>query len=195
MKTLFILAAGASLLTACGGNTADQTAESDVATNDATAVSADPVAAADAAAAEAPTDAAGYAAKAGAGDMWEIESSRALLDKSTNADVKKFAQMMIDHHTESTAKVKAAAQRANITLTPPAMDSMQQQMLNEIKNADAATIDQVYIRHQKTAHDAALKLHQGYAANGDNAEFKKAAAEIAPVVQRHIAELGKMGKS
>jgi putative membrane protein len=195
MKTLFILAAGASLLTACGGNNPDQTAEADVATNDATAVSADPIAAADATAAEAPTDAAGYAAKAGAGDMWEIESSRALLAKSTNADVKKFAQMMIDHHTESTAKVKAAAQRANITLAPPAMDSMQQQMLNEIKNADAATIDQVYIKHQKTAHDAALKLHQGYSANGDNAEFKKAAAEIAPVVQRHITELGKIGKS
>jgi putative membrane protein len=195
MKVLFTLAAGASLLTACNGNTADQTAETDVATKDAAAVSADPIAAADAASADAPADAAGYAAKAGAGDMWEIESSRALLAKSDNADLKKFAQMMIDHHTKSTGKVKAAAQRANITLAPPAMDNMQQQMLNEIKNADAATIDQVYIKHQRTAHGAALKLHQGYAANGENADLKKTASEIAPVVQRHIAELGKMAQS
>ena len=195
MKILFILAAGASLLTACSGNTADQVAETEVPTNDATAVSADPIAVADASSANAPADAAGYAAKAGASDMWEIESSRALLAKSADADVKKFAQMMVDHHSESTGKVKAAAQRANIILAPAAMDSMQQEMLNEIKNADAATIDQIYIKHQKTAHDAALKLHQGYAAKGDNADLKKAASEIVPVVQRHITELGKMGQS
>lgn len=195
MKILFILGAGASLLTACNGNNTDQTADADMPTNDATAVSADPIAAADAGSSDAPTDAAGYAAKAGASDMWEIESSRALLAKSTDAEVKKFAQMMIDQHTESTGKVKAAVDRANIALTPPSMDNMQQQMLNEIKNADAGTIDQVYVRHQKTAHDAALKLHQGYAANGDNAELKKAASEIAPVVQRHITELGKLGRS
>lgn len=42
-----------------------------------------------------PVDAASYITKAGAGDLWEIESSKALLAKSTNAGVKAFAQMMI----------------------------------------------------------------------------------------------------
>jgi putative membrane protein len=38
-------------------------------------------------------------------------------------------------------------------------------------------------------------LHQGYAANGDNEALKKAASEIAPVVQKHIAELGRMSSA
>lgn len=138
------------------------------------------------------TDAAGYISKAGAGDMWEIESSKALLAKSTNADVKKFAQMMIDNHGKSTAKVKAAAAEAKLAVTPPKLDADQQKMLDDIKAADAASIDAVYLAHQKTAHDAALALHQGYAAGGDTPSLKKAASEIVPVVESHLTELGKL---
>ncbi|MDO9443512.1 MAG: DUF4142 domain-containing protein [Beijerinckiaceae bacterium] len=139
-----------------------------------------------------PVDAAGYVVKAGAGDLWEIESSKALLAKSTNAEVKKFAQMMIDNHGQSTAKVKAAATEAKLTVAPPKLDGDQQKMLDEIKAADATGIDAVYIAHQKTAHDAALALHQGYATGGDTKSLKKAAGEIVPVVEAHRAELAKL---
>jgi putative membrane protein len=195
MKHLFLATASAALLAACNGAESDRTdtgAQSadgaDVATNDAaqnTAATADT-------AADVPTDAAAYAAKAGASDMFEIESSKAAMAKSNNAEVDKFAQMMVDHHTQSTAKVKAAAAKSNVTLTPPKLEPMQQQMLDEINNASADTVDAIYLRHQRTAHDAALKLHQGFAANGNDTEFKRVAGEIAPVVERHIAELGKI---
>ncbi len=58
--------------------------------------------------------------------------------------------------------------------------------------ADAATIDGVYLRHQKTAHDAALALHRAYSTTGDTDSLKKAAGEIVPVVETHIAELQKL---
>jgi len=139
-----------------------------------------------------PTDAAGYIAKAGAGDLWEIESSKALLAKSGNADVKKFAQMMIDNHGKSTAKVKAAAGAAGVEAAPPKLDTDQQKMLDEIKAADAAGIDAIYLRHQRTAHDAAFALHNAYATNGDTDALKKAASEIVPVVEAHRTELDKL---
>lgn len=139
-----------------------------------------------------PVDAAGYIAKAGAGDMWEIESSKALLAKSTNAEVKAFAQMMIDHHSKSTAKVKAAAAEAKVTVTPPKLDAGQQKMLDDIKAADAAGIDAIYLANQKSAHDAALAFHQAYATNGDTESLKKAAGEIVPVVEAHRTELAKL---
>lgn len=197
MRKSYFIPFTAMLLASCGGAdtaTTDTPADTDTASN---TMAAEPAAGTDndnsmGATEMQPTDAAGYAAKAGASDMWEIESSKALLAKSTNADLKKFAQMMVDHHTQSTAKVKAAAKTANITLAEPKLDAMQQKMLDEIKAADAKTIDAVYTGHQKTAHQAALALHQGYAANGDNEAFKKVAGEIVPVVEKHIAELGKM---
>ncbi|AJA07701.1 hypothetical protein SKP52_03865 [Sphingopyxis fribergensis] len=145
--------------------------------------------------AAAPTDAAGYIAKAGAGDLWEIESSKTLIAKSTKDDVKAFARMMIDQHGKSTAKVKAAAATAALPVPAPVLDSSQLAMLDEIKKADPATIDDIYLRHQQTAHDAALALHRSYATNGDTDNLKKAAGEIAPVVETHIADLAKLGQA
>lgn len=139
-----------------------------------------------------PIDAAGYIASAGAGDMFEIESSKALLARSTSADAKRFANEMIDAHTKSTAKIKAAAKEAGLTVSTPTLDTMQQQMLDEIKAAPTDRIDAVYFADQSKAHAAALALHEHYAANGDTPALKKAASEIAPVVRQHIAEIEKL---
>ncbi|HUD94923.1 DUF4142 domain-containing protein [Sphingobium sp.] len=140
----------------------------------------------------APTDAPTYIAKAGAGDLFEIESSRAVLGKSKNAKVTEFAKMMIKQHQDSTAKVKAAAAKAKLTVPAPILLPDQQAMLDQIKTADAASVDTVYLRHQQTAHEAALALHQGYAETGDTPALNAAAAEIATVVKTHIGHLADM---
>lgn len=142
--------------------------------------------------APAPTDASTYVAKAGASDLWEIESSKALLAKSGNAEVRKFAQMMIDQHGQSTVKIKTAAAAAKIQVAPPKLDANQQKMLDEIKQADAAAIDALYIRHQRTAHNKALALHKAYGANGDKDALKKTANEIVSVVEMHRSHLDKL---
>lgn len=179
----------AFLLAACSGAKDEAPPPTDTAVVDESAAESDVSAPP---AMPATVDAAGYIAKAGAGDMWEIESSKALLAKSSDADIKKFAQMMIDHHGKSTAKVKAAAAETKLVVPPPKLDADQQKMLDDIKAADASSIDAVYLAHQKTAHDAALALHQGYATDGDTPSLKKAAGEIVPVVESHRTELGKL---
>jgi putative membrane protein len=143
----------------------------------------------------AATDAAGYIAKAGAGDLFEIESSQVALDKSKNQKVREFAQMMIDQHRKSTARVKAAAGEAGLAVPPPQLMPDQKMMLEEIKAADADAFDDIYLKHQKTAHDAALALHEGYAESGDTPALRQAAAEIAQVVRQHIAHLADMPAS
>lgn len=133
-----------------------------------------------------------YLAMAGAGDMFEIESSKAVLETTRNAALKDFANMMVKAHTESTAKVKAAANEAGMTVPAPKLNPAQQTMLDEIKSAQGKDRDTVYMRHQATAHAEALNLHRGYASSGDSAPLKKAAGEIAPVVQQHIDALTKI---
>lgn len=136
-----------------------------------------------------PTDEASFVAKAGAADLWEINSSKAALAKSQRADVKKFAQMMVDHHTRTTEKLKTAAAAGKLQPAPPQMDAMQQRMLDDINSAQSSMVDAVYLRHQVTAHQAALAMHQNYAANGDNDALKKTANEMVGVIKGHIAEL------
>ena len=199
MHTKFIGIAAIAILAACSGPPAsDQT---DAALANQTAQNAtDPNQMASVAMnnamtppiVDAPTDAATYLAKAGAGDLFEIESSKAVLSKTGNASVKRFAQMMIDHHGKSTEKLKAAAKADGVTVSPPALDPLQQSMIDEIKAASTDKVDAIYKAHQSKAHGAALTIHQGYAAQGDKPALKKAAGEIVPVVQTHIVELGNL---
>ena len=124
--------------------------------------------------------------------MFEIESSRAILAKTQNADIKSFAQMMTDDHGKATAKLKSAAQAAKFAAAPPALEAKQQQAIESIKAAQGSGADRTYLDAQKTAHEEALALHRGYAASGDTAQLKTAAGEIAPVVQHHIKMLAKI---
>lgn len=192
MKFLYLT--GAALLATACSNSADNAEVADESTATDTAITADDGAATADAAAQ-PTDAAGYIAAAGAGDKWEIESSRAAMAKSTNDDVKKFAQMMIDQHSQSTQKIKAAANEAKLSVGPAVMTAEQQRMLDEISKTEAGGVDAVYWRHQRTAHEQALALHRAYAERGDNPALKKVAAEIAPVIERHIAELDRIASA
>jgi putative membrane protein len=139
-----------------------------------------------------PTTAANYLAMAGAGDLFEIESSRAVLGKSDDKVVKDFAQMMIEAHSQSTEKLKAAASSAGLTVAPPALTPDQQTKLDTIKNATGATVVNTYIAAQREAHAAALTLHQSYQQGGDTPALKTAAGEIVTVVQHHIAMLAKL---
>ena len=136
-----------------------------------------------------------YLTKAGAGDLFEIESSRAIAAKTGNAEIRKFAQMMIDEHGKSTAKVKAAATGAGLTVATPKLEPRQQALLDGIKNASGEAAGRAYLGAQRAAHSEALTLHQTYADKGDTPALKKAAGEIAPVVQHHIEALAKLSVS
>jgi putative membrane protein len=136
--------------------------------------------------------AADYVAQAGAGDMYEIQSSKLVLASTKNAGLKAFANQMVKDHSKSTADVTAAAKKAGMKPSPPALDSQKKTMLQQLQDAQGAARDSAYVNQQKTAHTQALALHQSYAASGDKPALKAAAAKIVPVVQHHIQMLNGM---
>ena len=133
-----------------------------------------------------------YVAAAGAGDLYERTSSKIVLDSTRNAQLRNFAQMMIEQHTQSTADVVRAAKQARLTPKPPKLNAAQQRMIAQLRAASGTARDAAYIAQQKTAHDQALAIHSSYATNGTAAPLKAAAAKITPVVQQHIAMLQRM---
>lgn len=127
-----------------------------------------------------------YVPAAAVSDMYEMESSKLALQKSSSADVKKFAQMMIDHHAKTTASLKTAAAGANVQL-PPAMDERRQGMLDNLRQAPAGGFDGVYKAQQVAAHEEALTLHRTYADAGENAALKAVAVSAVPIIEQHLA--------
>jgi putative membrane protein len=133
-----------------------------------------------------------YLKAAGASDMFEKESAKVVLMSTKDANVKKFANMMITDHTKSTAMVKAAAAKSGVTPPPPMLMPKQTAMLNELKGAKGTARDKLYITQQKAAHGEALATHQEYASTGDKPALKSTASQIVPVVQEHISMLNGM---
>lgn len=133
-----------------------------------------------------------YVMKAGAGDQYEIQSSKLLLETTQNAKLRAFANMMIADHTKSTAEVKAAAMKAGLRPAAPKLDAMGMKNVAALRAAKGEARDRLYVSQQKTSHQNALTLHRGYASDGTSAPLKMTAGMIAPVVEKHIAELNGM---
>lgn len=142
-----------------------------------------------AAAQMAATPAADFVRMAGASDLYEIQSSEALLETTQNAELRRFAQMMIDNHGETTSSITAAARSAGLTPGEPALDAAKTTMVEELRAAEGPSRDMVYVTQQVTAHEQALALHRAYARDGDQPALKAAAASAVPVVERHLADI------
>ena len=139
-----------------------------------------------------PSTAMPYLAAAASSDQFEIQSSQEALNKSQNPEVRRYAQMLIDHHTQTSATLMAAARDAGMTPPPPMLMPRHAAMLRTIQAAPAARFDAVYMGAQVPAHQEALALHQNYSANGDTQSLRNAATAAVPFVQQHLTEAQSM---
>ena len=132
-------------------------------------------------------------------DIFEIQSSQAALKNSKDAEVQKFAQTMIDHHTKMSAELKAAVQAGNVNAQiPMALSGEKAQTLQQISSLSGEKFDAMYWKAQVEGHQEALKLAQGYAKSGDNAALKQHDEKGVPIIEQHLKMAQKMmagGKS
>lgn len=193
MKALYLTAAAALALSACTKHDdATNTVDTSAAVNESIATDTGNVVAANAMGAM-QNDAASFVMAAAQGDMYEVAASKMAATQAASADVKKFAAMMVEAHTATTAGLKAAIAKGNVSVTPPpSPDADHQALLDALKGKSGADFDTAYLAQQREAHAKALATMQDYSANGDNAALKAFAADTAPKVQSHLDMLGKM---
>lgn len=135
-----------------------------------------------------PLSAPGFMAMAASSDLFEIESSRLALQRSQNPAVRAYAQMMVDHHTRTTADLMATARAAGLNPPPPQMLPPQMAALDRIRMAGPAEFDATYKREQISGHQMALDLNRNYAAQGDVAGLRDAASRTVPIIESHLSQ-------
>ncbi|TVV71944.1 DUF4142 domain-containing protein [Sphingomonas solaris] len=131
-----------------------------------------------------------YVKLAAASDQFEIQSARVALSKSQRADVKAYAKMMIDAHTNSTKSLTAALTNNERKIQRPStkLDTAQASNLKLLKSTPKASFDNIYLTQQIAAHQQAWALQKGYAVNGTDPALKQVAATIVPVVEQHYQQ-------
>lgn len=131
-----------------------------------------------------PIDSVTYMSMAAAGDLFEIQSAQIALIKG-DAEVRSFAQMLINDHTQTTATLKAAAASSGLLAPIPILNLLQSQMIAELELA-STNFNQIFWQQQMIAHRMALNLHSNYAAKGDVATLRGAASSALPIIQMHL---------
>ena len=128
---------------------------------------------------------------ASVGNQFEISSSRLALQKSSNNDIKQFAQHMVDDHTQIGNQMKDALAKSGAGLPQPAtaLDARHQKLLNKLNNASGADFDRQYVKSQLAAHKDAVVLFRDYSKNGDNSSLKSFASQALPIIEEHYKRI------
>ncbi|MBC7665195.1 MAG: DUF4142 domain-containing protein [Caulobacter sp.] len=116
----------------------------------------------------------------------EVAGSKVALAQSANADVKTFAQMMIDDHGKAGAELKGLADQKGVKVsdTPTITQKTEIKMLSERKGSsfDQHYADSIGVKdHQDT-----IKLFQKEVDKGTDADVKAWAAKTLPTLQHHL---------
>lgn len=132
-----------------------------------------------------------FAMKAGMGGMTEVALGKLALAKTSNNDIKKFAQMMVDDHGKANDELKQIALKKNINL-PASVDAKHQAKIESLGNLSGTGFDAAYVNLMVDGHEKTLTLMQDEAANGKDADLKAFASKTAPVVKMHLNVINKI---
>jgi len=118
------------------------------------------------------------------GGMAEVEASKAATTKSQNAEIKKFAAMMVADHTKAGTELKALAAKKNITL-PTDLGSHKED-IDDLMATAAAGFDAAYVEQMVDDHEATVAMFQEQADKSADAEVKAFAAKTLPTLKGHL---------
>ncbi len=138
---------------------------------------------------------------AAAGNMAEVAAGKVALDKSSNEQVKQFAQKMVDDHTKLQDQLKPVAQQLNVDL-PTEPKAKDKAMMTKMQGMSGADFDKAYMRDMVKDHTKDLQQFKKEASTGKDSQVKDLAQQGSTVIQGHLdmakqvaSSVGAMGGS
>lgn len=125
-----------------------------------------------------------FVGAAARGGMAEIELSKYASSKTQNAEVKKFADMMVKDHTAANDELKSLAAKKNFTL--PADLGRHSDDLNDLRKTELSDLDKDYVDQMVEDHEDVVTLFQRQADQGQDADLKAWAAKTLPKLKMHL---------
>lgn len=119
-------------------------------------------------------------------NMSEIEAGKMVVSKTQNAEVKAFAQRMIDDHTKALADVTTLAQNKGVTL-PTEPDAKHKAMAAKLGKLEGDAFDREYMKQAGVAdHTKVHAMLKKDSARAKDPDVKALAAKMMPTVEEHL---------
>jgi putative membrane protein len=132
-----------------------------------------------------PTDPKGFMTQAAAGGLAEVELGRMASTKAQNPEVKKFAQMMVQDHTNANTELKSLAGKKNVTL-PTELDAEHKAIRDRLNGLSGAEFDKAYMEAMVEDHEKTVDLFETQSEDGTDPDAKAFAAKTLPKLREHL---------
>jgi putative membrane protein len=124
-----------------------------------------------------------FVKEAGAGGLAEVELSK-IAQKSENADIKNFADRMVQDHTTANQELMTISTGLGIDV-PKALDAEHERMRQKLAGLHGKAFDEQYMRDMVEDHNKAVMLFQAEERSGHSVELKQFAQKTLPILQTH----------
>jgi putative membrane protein len=128
-------------------------------------------------------------------NMAEIESAKTAQGKAQSAEVKTFAQQMIDDHSKALTEVQQLAGAKGVTL-PAELDKMHKAMAGKLAPLSGDAFDKAYLAQCGVAEHKQMRAMLASAAKkAKDPELKALAVRLQPTVEQHMKAAQQLGKA
>ncbi|HEX8327067.1 MAG TPA: DUF4142 domain-containing protein [Hymenobacter sp.] len=121
---------------------------------------------------------------AASSNMLEINAGQMAAQKASKPEVRKFAQMMVSHHTTSTQELKAVATPLGVKM-PQTMMPVHQAMADRLQNKSGKDFDEAYMDLMETAHKMDVAMFEVKSKAAETPTVQQFATKTLPMLRSH----------
>jgi len=126
-----------------------------------------------------------FVTKASSAGLAEVNFGQLAAKRASNADVKKFAEKMVEDHTKANKELTDLADNRKLKVASQ-MDDEHRKTLDKLGKLSGSEFDRLYMEGQVKDHEDAVALFEKQAKNGENTELKKWAEKTLPTLREHL---------
>jgi putative membrane protein len=133
-----------------------------------------------------------FVKKAALDGLTEVELGKVALEKSQNAEVRRFAQRMVTDHTKANKELESIAKAKGIE-PPKSLDAEHREMVSMLSDKSGPEFDKAYSEHMNMDHSKAIALFEG-ASKSTDADLAGFAKKTLPTLKEHKQMAQKLPK-
>lgn len=118
-------------------------------------------------------------------NMAEVSMGQIAKQQAQNPMVRDYANMMINDHTPARQQLMDMARSMGVT-PPTELDFMHRRSEKKLRNAEAAEVDEIYIKSQVKDHKKLMEMLEDQLQDGESEELKSFASGMLPKVREHL---------
>jgi putative membrane protein len=126
-----------------------------------------------------------FATEAAQGGIAETQLSTIALQRSSNPEIKRMAQQIIDDHSKANTELAQLAGKKGVTL-PREVRSEHRTMAGKLEKLAGDAFDRQYIDAMISDHEKDIVLFENQIKLGSDGEVKAFAEKHLPVLQMHL---------